>query len=304
MPSYGHARFIEDAIRSVLAQTFTDWELIVVDDQSPDNSLELVRKFDDDRIRSEQNPANLGTYGTQQRALEMAKHDLIAVMNSDDLWLPAKLEMQFAALQKHPGASFCFCLGWVVDGEGITDETDDVHADWPIGVRDYLPWLLYENRILASGVVFRREGLQFQTKAQYSGDWMALLQASRRGPGICVAERLTRWRVHGNNTFTRSSKQVAEEIAVRESILRAKWPGDVNAGLGRNALNLMTLYAQTGRRHKAWKLTRAVMHNYPDRGVALRRVALMYMPTFILARRLPWMEPASKDPAILAFDLD
>ncbi|MBL8048539.1 MAG: glycosyltransferase [Chthonomonas sp.] len=304
MPSYGHARFVGAAVRSVLAQTFTDWELVIVDDCSPDQSLSVLREFDDPRIRLSVNERNLGAYATEQRALEMTRHDLVAVLNSDDLWSPEKLAVQAAALQEHPAASFCFVRGWVVDGDGKVDEADDVHGDWPVGLADYRPWLVVENRILASGVVFRRAGLRFATNAHYSGDWMALLEASNRGPGIGVADRLTQWRIHGSNSFTRSPKQVAEEIAVREAIRARDWPADCRAGLGRNALNLFTLYLQTGQRARALALATQVVRTYPEKAVALRRVLLGFMPQSVLQKRLPWTDSLANLPAAGPFTIN
>lgn len=100
MPSYNTGAFIKETIESVLAQTYTYWELIVVDDCSVDNTDEIVRQFfEDDRIRYIKNGMNSGAAGTRNRALREAKGRWIAFLDSDDLWYPEKLEKQIAFMQ-------------------------------------------------------------------------------------------------------------------------------------------------------------------------------------------------------------
>ena len=252
IPSYNHGRFLEACIRSIQAQTFTDWEIVLVDDGSKDDSVELARRLaaEEPRLRVFVNELNLGTYGTEQRALELSESEFVAVMNSDDLWAPTKLSRQVQQLEDHPESNACYVRGWMVDDvEQVIEE--DVHADWPTdAVQDTLPWLLFENRILASGVLFRRAGLKFETSCRYSGDWVALIGAAHQGPLLCISERLVFWRQHANNTYRRSDKQIIEEIRVREAIWtqRREWFGPdrdrtaIQRGLTKNQINLANLY--------------------------------------------------------------
>ena len=94
MPSYNTGRFINAAIESVLAQTYQNWELLVVDDCSTDNSLELAKSFNDDRIKIFQNDTNSGAAVSRNFAIKMAKGKWIAFLDSDDIWLPEKLSEQ------------------------------------------------------------------------------------------------------------------------------------------------------------------------------------------------------------------
>lgn len=96
MPNYNCSRYLEDAIRSVIAQTYENWELLFVDDCSSDNSLELVRSFNDERIRVFQNEKNSGAAVSRNYALKMAKGRWIAFLDSDDLWRPDKLAAQLS----------------------------------------------------------------------------------------------------------------------------------------------------------------------------------------------------------------
>lgn len=102
MPSYNTAKFISETIESVLAQTYTDWELIIVDDCSTDNTDEVVKSFlSDDRIKYIKNEKNSGAAFSRNRALCEAKGKWIAFLDSDDVWLPEKLEKQIAFMEKN-----------------------------------------------------------------------------------------------------------------------------------------------------------------------------------------------------------
>lgn len=101
MPSWNTAGFIGKSIESVLQQTYTDWELIIVDDCSTDNTDEIVAGYDDARIRYIKNESNSGAALTRNRALRAAKGEWIAFLDSDDLWAPEKLERQLAFMQKN-----------------------------------------------------------------------------------------------------------------------------------------------------------------------------------------------------------
>jgi glycosyltransferase involved in cell wall biosynthesis len=286
VPSYNHARFLPAALEGVLAQTFENWELILIDDGSTDDSVEVARSFKDPRIQVHVNEQNLGTYGTQQKALDMARGQCIAILNSDDLWAPTKLERQTQTLQQTPEATFCYVLGWKIDPDGEVDETDDVHADWPTTHdQELLPHLLFENRVLASGVLFRREGLRFEPSCRYSGDWVALLEAARRGPCVCVPERMTFWRLHGSNTFTASQRQLIEEIRVREAIQRSpRWfvprlsAKDVRRGLARNAVNLIALYSVFLDGSAAQRAAIAALKLHPEKQAVLKRSLAAFLP--------------------------
>lgn len=102
MPSYNTAKFISETIYSVLTQTYTNWELIIVDDCSTDNTDEVAKPFlSDERIKYIKNEKNSGAAISRNRALCEAKGKWIAFLDSDDLWLPEKLEKQIAFMEKN-----------------------------------------------------------------------------------------------------------------------------------------------------------------------------------------------------------
>lgn len=101
MPSYNTASYISASIKSVLAQTYSNWELIIVDDCSTDNTDAIVAGFKDARIKFFKNIKNSGAALTRNRALREAKGEWIAFLDSDDLWLPEKLERQIMFMKKN-----------------------------------------------------------------------------------------------------------------------------------------------------------------------------------------------------------
>ncbi len=107
-PSYNTGRFIGETINSVLSQTYTNWEMIIVDDCSSDNTDTIVQPFlSDKRIKYLKNEKNSGAAISRNYALREAKGRWIAFLDSDDLWMPTKLEKQIAFMEKNGYAFSC-----------------------------------------------------------------------------------------------------------------------------------------------------------------------------------------------------
>ncbi len=107
MPSYNTGQYIGDSIESILSQTHKNWELIIVDDCSTDNSMEVIRSYNDPRIVLLQNKKNSGAAISRNYALREAKGKWIAFLDSDDTWVPEKLEKQIKFM-KDNNYSFTF----------------------------------------------------------------------------------------------------------------------------------------------------------------------------------------------------
>ena len=118
MPSYNTAEFIAESIKSVLAQSYKDWELLIVDDCSTDNTDEVVKPYlSDERIKYLKNEKNSGAAVSRNRALREAKGKWIAFLDSDDLWTPKKLSKQINFMEEH-GYSFTYTNYVEIDTEG------------------------------------------------------------------------------------------------------------------------------------------------------------------------------------------
>ena len=117
MPSYNTGKFIQETLDSVFAQTYTNWEIIIVDDCSTDNTDEIVGAIQDERIRYFKNEKNSGAAISRNRALCEARGKWIAFLDSDDLWHPTKLEKQIRFMEEN-GYHFSYTNYVEVDDDG------------------------------------------------------------------------------------------------------------------------------------------------------------------------------------------
>lgn len=102
MPSYNTGKYIADSIESVLRQTYSDWELLIVDDCSTDDTDEVIKPFlHDQRIRYLRNEKNSGAAVSRNKALKEAKGKWIAFLDSDDIWMPEKLQKQIQFMESN-----------------------------------------------------------------------------------------------------------------------------------------------------------------------------------------------------------
>lgn len=140
-PTWNCGRFIAETIQSVLAQTHTNWEMIIVDDCSTDNTRQVVDSFDDSRIRYHCLNKNSGAAIARNTALKMAKGRWIAFLDSDDLWKPEKLESQLGFMVKN---NYAFTyhkyteidedsrpLGVLVSGKKVVSKWEMFACCWP-----------------------------------------------------------------------------------------------------------------------------------------------------------------------------
>lgn len=120
MPAYNAEKYIEEAIYSVLAQTHKEWELIIIDDCSSDNTEQIVLKYvsKDTRIRYLKNPVNLGVSKSRNLGIKKSKNDWIAFLDSDDCWENDKLEKQLKLFEQHPEGKLFFTGSGFINEEG------------------------------------------------------------------------------------------------------------------------------------------------------------------------------------------
>jgi teichuronic acid biosynthesis glycosyltransferase TuaG len=137
-PCYNSSRFIKDTINSVIAQTFQEWEMIIVDDLSQDNSAEIIMEYskNDNRIILIQLNKNVGAAEARNIALREAKGQFIAFLDSDDLWHPDKLKYQLQFMTSKDIA-FSFSSYQLIDINGnLMNKT--INVPEVIGYKDYL----------------------------------------------------------------------------------------------------------------------------------------------------------------------
>lgn len=196
-PAYRSARFVVETIRSVQAQRYSQWEMLVVDDCSPDDTPEVVAGLAkaDQRIRLIRQPVNSGPAAARNAALDAARGRYLAFLDSDDLWLPNKLERQLAFMAERPTAlSFTEFRRISMDGTRVGRR---VAVPGTLGYRQ----LLSNTAIATSTVIVDRElSGEFRMKQTYYDDFTAWLEILRRGHvARGLHEDLVRYRVVGKS---------------------------------------------------------------------------------------------------------
>jgi teichuronic acid biosynthesis glycosyltransferase TuaG len=234
-PAYRAARFIGETIRSVQAQTYRDFEMLIVDDCSPDDTAAVVERVaaGDSRIRLLRQSTNSGPAAARNRALAESRGRWIAFLDSDDLWLPRKLERQLE-FHRAQGAKISFTEFRRVDAEGS-------RLGRLITVRDWLDYgrLLCDTGMATSTVIVDRARTgPFSMKKTYYDDyacWLELLRSGGRAVGL--HEDLMRYRVVGGSV-SRNKLKSARHVwrtyreVERLGLLRSAWSFVNYAGRG------------------------------------------------------------------------
>ena len=118
MQSYNHAKYIRQSIESVLGQTFSDFEFIIIDDASTDDSWSIIKDYTDPRIRTYRNETSKRVENARWVISELAIGEYIAIQHSDDIWEMDKLEKQVAFLDSHPNIGAVFTWAQIIDEDG------------------------------------------------------------------------------------------------------------------------------------------------------------------------------------------
>lgn len=121
MPAYNSSKYIGQAIESVISQTYKNWELIIVDDDSKDNTLEVIKKYmrEDNRIKCISLKKNYGAAHARNIAIENSKGKYLAFLDSDDLWYPEKLEKQISFMEKNNYYFSCTAYQQITDDNKV-----------------------------------------------------------------------------------------------------------------------------------------------------------------------------------------
>lgn len=254
IPTYNRSRLVCEAVESVLSQeTRRTLEIIVVDDGSTDNTAELLQRYSDriQYIRQE----NSGVNAARNKAIRLTKGKLIALLDSDDVWLPFKTELQLDVLDRYPEAGFVFSnfyiwngvdrradgLGtWEVEGKsmrlsftGTIDGRDlklaEAHHDTRVSLSDIYELSLYRPVVLPSTAIFRRSLLEslegFPEDNWMCGDWEFFARACKVSPAVYVDEETALNRSHDDGVRLMRRK-LEDRTRLRVESIRRVWKSD------------------------------------------------------------------------------
>ncbi len=185
MPVYNAESFLADAIESVLNQTYRNFELLLIDDCSKDESLHIAKKYEekDRRVRVLRNRVNQGVAKTRNYGVREAKGEYIALLDSDDVWQQEKLERQLHLLEQE-NAELAYCSYDFIDEEGRT-----ILRPFLVPKKTDFNRMLYENDIGCSTVVIRSDVFKqhlFNPDCYHEDYalWMELLQEGVKAVGL------------------------------------------------------------------------------------------------------------------------
>jgi GT2 family glycosyltransferase len=210
LTAYNASPFIRSTIDSVLAQTFEDFELIVVDDCSTDDTVQIVESYADPRVRLIRNPTNLGISTTRNIAIGAAQGEYLAALDHDDISLPTRLERQVAFLDSRPEVVLVGTAARLLTNGKIRDYYP------PVTEPHLLRWtLLTHCSLIHSSIclrvsVLRKHRLYYRKAYHYAEDFDLYHRFAKVGDLACLPERLTIYREHGGNTGTRHQHTMTE----------------------------------------------------------------------------------------------
>lgn len=213
MPAYNCEKYIEAAIRSVISQTFTDWELIVIDDGSSDSTREIIDRLaaEDSRILSLPNEKNMGVAATRNRGIDISRGSYIALLDSDDVWRENKLTRQME-LAESSDSDLVYCSYGIIDEDGNNLCSDFIVRE----VADYESTLTRTEISCSTALLSRKlvENFRFSTEF-YHEDlvlWLEILRAGYTARG--VDETLADYRVSKGSRASNKLKSAFERYKV------------------------------------------------------------------------------------------
>ena len=207
MASYNHEKYVAETIESVLSQTYQDFEFIITDDGSADRTVDVIKKFDDPRIKLFCFPQNHGACQAMNNCINEANGEYIAVINSDDAWFPNKLEKQVKFLEGNPDIGAVFSYAQIIDEES-NSLADQEHPYQKIFIQqnknrfEWLKHLFWGNCLCHPSILIRKvcyeiTGLYDERYAQLP-DWDFWIRLCMRYDIHIITELLTKFRVHKN----------------------------------------------------------------------------------------------------------
>lgn len=228
--SYNYEQYIGETIQSVLNQTFSEWEMIIVDDCSTDKSVNVIKSFNDKRIKLFQNEKNLGLAKTLKKGIELAKGDWIVFLESDDMIFPEYLEKKLEIIRKYPDISLVFNdCEFFGDEDKINELSEKLFKIRKVLKSQTYPKNMFYNFYLGnkiftfSSVMAKRDELMkldFNPIEDCLLDWCLWLQMAYNGSFYYMPEILTKWRIHFGSYISKSKKDIHASLKIYFNIFK------------------------------------------------------------------------------------
>jgi glycosyltransferase involved in cell wall biosynthesis len=228
IPTFNRGRYLREAIESALAQTFADFELLVVDNCSTDDTPAVAAAYAarDGRVRYVRNERNLGLVGNFNRCVELARGEFVALLHDDDLYLPEMLATTAGALAAHPEAAFAYGAAEVIDDAGrVVGLRRWRSGDAVLGPREAFANLLAFNSVAPPAVLVRASAYAavggYDPGIGPSIDWDLWLRMTRRFPMVYVDRVVARYRLTAESCTTEVGGDGSLAVGMRRVVERA-----------------------------------------------------------------------------------
>jgi glycosyltransferase involved in cell wall biosynthesis len=236
IPAYNAASYLAETLESVLAQTFRDYEIILVDDGSSDETFEIAARFSAVRRMWQ---ANKGAAAARNAGIVAARGRYVAFLDADDLWLPEKLEKQAAWLTRNPGADWIYCDALVFDSEtrrticrvGQRIRLHEGEVLRPLLLRSFIP---SPTPVVRRSVLFDAGLFDEARERRFGEDWSLWLRLAGRHPVGLIDEPLAMIRAHGESA-SRSADPFEAYLSKRSIVEEALTRNPSATGLARRA---------------------------------------------------------------------
>ena len=211
------AAYLREALDSVMAQTFTDWEAIVWDDCSVDESPTIVQEeYTDPRIRYMLSPEDTRLGRARHLAIQHAQGEWLAFLDQDDIWLPDKLQKQVARIEDDPKVGIVYGRTLAFSATGLERDYDHRHEFEPLPEGDIFTSLLTDSCFIAmSSAMLRRAAVNeaggVPDAIHVSPDYFLYLAAASRYQGRAVQDVICRYRLHGGNMSNTTGRAIQTE---------------------------------------------------------------------------------------------
>jgi len=215
MPVYNADKYIDQAIRSIVSQTYKNFEFLILDDASTDETVKIIESFNDSRIRLLKNDYRSGITQTLNRGIEESKYELIARMDADDIAHPWRFEKQVNYLLEHPDCALLASHVDIIDEKGRFIRTEGLSSE-------YLYYSLnFECCIFHPTIIFRKSAILNigSYELPYAEDYDLFWRVAQRSIIASIEEPLLCYRQHENNTSQVSKKMEYDEYTFK-TILR------------------------------------------------------------------------------------
>lgn len=237
MTSYNYAHYLSEGINSIISQTYKNWELIIIDDASSDNSVEIIDEFVQkypDKIKFIKNEKNLGIKKTNEIAFQYVKGEYVAFLESDDVWNVKNLEKKIHIAKKYPEAVLIYSnielIGNIKENKRYYDYLNYCNYAGNIcknKPKNFFRIAFFRNPIVTfSNIFIKKEILNdliLNKEYEIWSDWQLVIQSSIIGKFLYLDDKLVKWRIHQsstNNKFVSENNQNSEAGRFRAVILK------------------------------------------------------------------------------------